>query len=197
MAMQKYDAIFLMGPQGSGKGTQAKILAEKLGFFHWDMGGILRSERDRVLSDGKKVGEIIDAGIYLTDAQLLEVVQEKLKDIPENQGILFDAIPRRLGQAEFIINWLHGHGRNSLATIFLGLPREESLKRLALRAQLEKRADDTPEAIALRLKQYEEATLPILGFMKTHTDFIELDGSPAIPEVTKEIDQALGLVAAQ
>ncbi len=191
--MPRYDAIFLMGPQGSGKGTQAKLLAEKLGFFHWEMGGILRSERERVLSDGKKVGDIIDAGIYLTDEQLLEVVREKLGTIPPAQGIIFDALPRRMGQAKFVIDWLHAQGKKELVTIFLALSREESLKRLALRAEIEKRADDTPEKIELRLKQYEEATLPILDYMKEQTRFIELDGQPAIPEVARAIFRSLGL----
>lgn len=193
--MQKYDAIFMMGPQGSGKGTQAKILAEKLGFFHWEMGGILRGMKEHKFANGETVGGIMERGNYLSDEQLLEIIPERLAQIPPEQGIIFDALPRRIGQAEFIMDWLHSHNKNSLLTIMLALPREESFKRLSLRAQIEKRADDTPEAIESRLRLYEEATLPILDYMKEHTEYIELDGKPSIPEVTKEIDQALGLNA--
>jgi adenylate kinase len=191
--MNHYDAVFLMGPQGSGKGTQAKILTEKLGFFYWEMGGILRGMKEYRLPDGETVGSIVDKGIYLSDEQILEIVKAKLPQIPAEQGIIFDGIPRRLGQAEFLINWLHDHKRQSLATIFLSLPREKSLERLRRRAEIEKRVDDTPQAIELRLRQYEETTLPILDYMREHTRFIELDGRPPIPEVTQELFKVLEL----
>ncbi len=191
--MKQIDAIFIMGPQGSGKGTQARLLAEKLGFFFWEMGGILRANHDFILSNGQKVGDIIDKGGYLTDPQLIEILKLKLPEIPEGKGIIFDAIPRRIGQAEFILNWLNEKGRKNLVTIFLDLPLDESLKRLLHRAETEKRVDDTPDAIQSRLKLYKEVTLPILDYMRANTEFIEIDGRPLIPEVTKEIDKAIGL----
>ena len=78
--MKKIDAIFILGPQGSGKGTQGRLLAEKLGFFFWEMGGVLRANRDFVLADGEKVGEILDRGAYLSDAQLFEILNLKPPD---------------------------------------------------------------------------------------------------------------------
>ena len=191
--MPKYDAIFVMGPQGSGKGTQAKMLAEKLGFFHWEMGGVLRQERDHRFADGQTVGGIIDSGTLLPDDKLLEVFKKRMGQIPAGQGVIFDGIPRRIGQAQFLINWLHSQGKQNLVTIFLFLPREESLKRLSLRAQIENRADDTLEAMESRLREHNQATVPILGYMKENTKFIELDGQPSIPEVTKEVERALGM----
>ena len=183
----------MLGPQGSGKGTQACLLAKKMGFFFWDMGAILRANRDFMLANGEKVYEITDSGRYLSDPQLLEILNFKLPDIPEGKGIIFDGVPRRIGQAEFILKWLAERDKKNLVTIFLSLPREESLRRLLLRAKIEKRLDDTPTAIQSRLKLYEEATLPIIDYMKTHTEFIEIDGQPSIFEVTKEIDKAIGL----
>ncbi len=191
--MKQIDAIFIMGPQGSGKGTQARLLADKLGFFFWEMGGILRANHDFILSNGQKVGDIIDKGGYLTDSQLIEILKLKLPEIPEGKGIIFDAIPRRIGQAEFILNWLKEKNRENLVTIFLDLPLDESLKRLLHRAETEKRVDDTPDAIQSRLKLYKEVTLPILDYMRANTKFIEIDGRLSIPEVTKEIDKAIGL----
>ena len=99
--MKQIDAIFMLGPQGSGKGTQARLLAEKMGFFFWEMGAILRANRDFVLANGEKVGDIMDRGDYLSDAQLLEILKLKLKDIPESKGIIFDGVPRRIGHAKF------------------------------------------------------------------------------------------------
>ena len=191
--MKKIDAIFIMGPQGSGKGTQARLLAEKTGFFFWEMGGILRANKDFILENGEKVGDIIDRGGYLSDPQLIEVLKLKLPEIPSDKGIIFDAIPRRIGQAEFILNWLAQRGSKNLVTIFLDLSLEESLKRLMLRAETEKRVDDTPEAIQSRLKLYKEVTLPILDYMRANTEFIEIDARPSITEVAKEIDKAIGL----
>ena len=185
--------IFIIGPQGSGKGTQAEVLAKRLGFFYWSMGGILREERNFPLSNGQTVAEIIDRGKLLEDSELLEVFRARMATIPAGQGIIFEGIPRRIGQAEFIFDFLASSGRTGYATVFLDLPREDSLKRLIRRAEIEKRADDTPEAMEFRLKQYEEATVPVLDYLKQHTTFFTIDGRPAIPEVTKEIFDALGL----
>ncbi|OGZ01918.1 MAG: hypothetical protein A2946_02680 [Candidatus Liptonbacteria bacterium RIFCSPLOWO2_01_FULL_53_13] len=189
----KTDIIFIVGPQGSGKGTQAKLLAEKLGFFWWDMGQVLREERDWKLKDSMTVGEIIDKGILLSDEQVLEVFKARMAKLPPGKGVIFDGIPRRVGQADYLFDFLKKQGKDDFITLYVSLPREESMKRLLRRAAIEMRSDDTPEGIELRLKQYEDATLPVLEYLKAHTKFIQIDGTPAIPEVTREIEKALEL----
>ncbi len=183
----------MMGPQGTGKGTQAKVLAEQLNFFHWDMGAVLRENLDWKFPDGKTVGEIINDGTLLSDDRLLHIFKAKLNLLPADQGIIFDGIPRRLGQAQFLLDFLRSQGRGKLATIFIDIPREESLKRLLLRAEKEGRTDDTREAIEFRLEQYAKETLPTVEFLKQNSDYYEIDGRPAIPEVTRQIFVALGL----
>jgi adenylate kinase len=187
------NTIFFIGPQGSGKGTQARKLAQRLGFFYWEMGGILREVAAGDTEVGKKVKSLIDSGTLLQDSDLYEVVKMRLISLPKSQGVIFDGIPRRLGQAEFLFNYLLGQGRKDFATLYVSLPREESIKRLLLRAEKEKRADDTMEKIEFRLQQYNNDTVPVLEYLKGKTEFFEIDGTPDIETVSQNINQALGL----
>ena len=187
------NTIFFIGPQGSGKGTQAKLLAKKLYFFYWEMGGILRE----IAKDGSELGDqvkgLIEAGILLEDTLLLEVVKKRLSLIPLEQGVIFDGIPRRLGQAEFLLGYLNKIGRTNFVTLFIDLPKSESLARLLKRADVEKRADDTKEKIEFRLEQYYAETLPVVDFLKIQTKTFTIDGTPSVEEVTKEINKQLGI----
>lgn len=189
----KLNTIFFIGPQGSGKGTQAKILAKKIDFFYWEMGGILRQVAQETSDLGTRVKKLIDSGVLLNDDQLYEVVDARLGQIPVHQGVIFDGIPRRVGQAEHLMDFLKRQGRQDFVTLFVNLPREESLARLLKRAEIEKRADDTREKIEFRLKQYEEDTLPVLDFLKQQSTFIEIDGQPSVEDVTKKINESLSL----
>lgn len=187
------NTIFFIGPQGSGKGTQARVLAENLGFFYWEMGGILREVAKDGSELGNKIKKLIDEGILLSDELLLEVVKKRLPLIPIEQGVIFDGIPRRIGQAEFLLGNLQHLGRHDFTTLFIDVPKEESLKRLSLRAKKEGRADDTPEKIELRLKQYYEDTLPVIDYLKKQSNFVEINGAQTVADVTKNINKALGL----
>jgi len=190
-----YDAIFVLGPQGSGKGTQAKMLADKLGFFFWDTGAILRKNAEVVTSSGECTGDILKTGRLFTDGELLSVVARELESLPREKGIVFDGIPRRVGQAEFLIGLLESRGKARFATVFLDIPKEESLKRLLLRAEKEGRSDDTRAAIERRLADYESNTVPMLGMLRVRTDFFTIDGKPSAGDVEKNVWRALGIAA--
>lgn len=187
------NTIFFIGPQGSGKGTQAKLLSKHLDFFYWEMGGILREVAAGGSVLGISIKKQIDSGILLSDQDLYLVVKQRLSEIPITQGVIFDGIPRRLGQAEFLLGYLKEQGRTDFTTLYVSLPHEESLSRLLKRAEIEKRADDTKEKIEFRLKQYEQETVPVLDFLKTNSNFFEIDGRPAVDVVAAEIRKALAL----
>lgn len=188
-----FNAIFFIGPQGSGKGTQAKLLAKRLGFFYWEMGGILREVAASGTILGLKIKQLIDSGVLLSDEDLYQVVKLRLNEIPLTKGVIFDGIPRRLGQAEFLIDYLKNSGRNNFLTLHVNLPPEESVKRLLKRAEVEKRADDTLEKINFRLKQYNEETIPVLDFLKKQGQFFDINGTPEVIEVTHSINKILGI----
>ncbi len=191
--MEKLDAIFLIGPQGSGKGTQAKFLAEKLKFFYWEMGGILREMAKTETDLGKKIKSLIDKGQLLSDEELFEVVDKKLKSLPAGQGVIFDGIPRSTPQAEKLLEFLKQQGRKNFVTLYISLPESESLARLLKRAEIEKRADDAEDKIKYRLDQYKNRTLPVLEHLKANTVFYEIDGTPSIETVRQAINHSLGL----
>lgn len=185
------DAVFLIGPQGSGKGTQARILAEKHNLFYWEMGGVLRQLATEQTPLGQEVNELINSGVLLTDDLLLSVFRDRMSAIPSDKGVIFDGVPRRIGQAQFVMSFLKEQGRSKFATLFIDLPKEESLNRLLLRAEKEGRKDDTKEAIEYRLQQYEEDTVPVLDFLRPITDFMTINGNQSIENVTSDIEQAL------
>jgi adenylate kinase len=191
--MSHYDAIFMFGPQGAGKGTQTKLLADKLGFFVWDTGRELRNHPDMATSSGQKVGDILASGRLFSDEELLSVIGPLITAIPAEQGVIFDGIPRRRAQGEFLLDFLRQQGRQKLATIALQLSDEEALQRLLLRGRTEGRSDDTEEAIKYRLEQYHAETEPILEFMKANTEYFAVDGAPAVEAVAQSIEKALSL----
>lgn len=187
-----YNIIFIAGPQGSGKGTQGKRLADKLGFLFWEMGGTLRS----ILASGSSLARkisAIDQGTLLSDELIIEVLKDQLPLIPHEQGIVFDGVPRRLGQGQFLVEYWKEHGMDVMATIFIDVPREECIRRLLLRAQHESRVDDTPEAIARRFRDYDETIKPAMDYLREHTMFITIDGTPAPDEIAANINKALGI----
>lgn len=194
MEIPKYDAIFLIGPQGSGKGTQGKMLAEKLGYFYWEMGGILREEAKKDTPFGRKIKSLIDAGHLLEDEELERVMQSELPEVIKHKRIVFDGVPRRVGQGIYLAHYLQRNGFTSFATIHLRVPHEESIKRLLLRAHHEFREDDTPEKIKFRLELYEQETVPVLKFLEGIGEMYHIDGVGTVEEIRGRINRALGVI---
>jgi adenylate kinase len=187
------DAIFFIGPQGSGKGTQARNLASRLNFFYWEMGGILREEAAKGTPLGLEIAKTINNGYLVNDEHLYPVIEDFWSKIKPGQAIIFDGLPRRVNQAEWLLARLKKEGRNKFATVWIDVPREESIKRLLDRAHHEFRQDDTRELIEKRLDLYDEHTAPVLDYLKQHSEFLRIQGQGSIEEVRANINQALGL----
>src|SRR5271167_3620790 len=113
-----FQVIFIAGPQGSGKGTQGKKLADKLDFLFWGMGHILREIEKEDTPLGRRIS-VMNDGTLLSDELIIEVLKDRLPAIPHDQGVIFDGVPRTLGQAEFLIPFLREQSRMQMATVFL------------------------------------------------------------------------------
>ena len=188
-----YDAIFMIGPQGSGKGTQGKILAQKINFFYWEMGGILREEAKKDTPFGRKVKELIDAGHLLDDEELHRVMATELPEVIKHKRILFDGVPRTVPQGVHLIHYLQQNGFTKFGAVVIDVPKAESVKRLLERAHHEFRTDDTPEKIEFRLDLYEKQTLPVIKFMQGIGEVHTVDGVGTIEEITQRIDNTLNI----
>jgi adenylate kinase len=188
MDLPKYDAIFMIGPQGSGKGTQGKALAKKLGYFYWEMGGILREEAKKSTPFGIKVKKLIDEGQLLDDEELFRVLQTELPEVIKHKRLLFDGVPRTVPQAVHLIHYLQQNGYTEFGAINIDVPRDESVKRLLERAHHEFREDDTPDKINLRLDLYDKSTRPVLKFMQGIGELHTIDGVGSIQQITDRID---------
>jgi adenylate kinase len=184
-------AIILLGPQGSGKGTQGRLMSKKYGFYYFEMGQILRDETKKDTPLAKEIASYVDNGLYLPDSTLIKMVSEHLDDIPKNKSVIFDGVPRKATQADYLIKYLNDQHFTKKLTIYIDIPHSETFARLLKRAEIEGRKDDTKEKIFLRLKQNEKETLPILDDLKKITIFNEIDGNKSIDDVEKEIDKII------
>lgn len=184
-------AIILLGPQGSGKGTQGRLLAKRYNMYYFEMGQILRDETKKKTPLAQEISSYIDNGLYLPDATLIEMVKEHLGDIPQRKSVIFDSISRTARQSDFLIEYIRQNNFDRIITIYLDIPEAETFTRLTLRSRLEGRKDDTRDKIALRLKQNNDQTLPILADLKKVSDFHKMDGNKSIQEVKAEINKVI------
>jgi len=183
--------LLIVGPQGSGKGTQGVRIAEAFGVPVVSTGDVFRANVAGGTELGVQVKEIIDSGNLVPDELTSAVVRDRLSKDDAADGFLLDGYPRNLGQVLHLDEFLEGRDEALDAVIALVVPREESIERLSKRASEQGRADDTEEVIAQRLAIYESETAPILGVYGTRGIVDEIDGVGSLDEVTARIFAAL------
>ncbi|WP_433584696.1 adenylate kinase [Microbacterium hydrocarbonoxydans] len=183
--------LLIVGPQGSGKGTQGVRIAESFGIPVVSTGDIFRANIKEGTELGQQVTAILDAGDLVPDELTSAIVRDRLSQDDAAAGFLLDGYPRNTHQAEHLDEFLAGRGESLDAVILLDVPREESISRLALRATEQGRTDDTPEAIAHRLDIYEHETAPILSVYGPRGIVDTIDGVGTLDEITERIFAAL------
>lgn len=183
--------LLIVGPQGSGKGTQGARIAEAFGIPVVSTGDVFRANVAEGTELGVQVREIIDAGHLVPDELTSAVVRDRLSKEDAADGFLLDGYPRNLSQVVHLDEFLEGRDEHLDAVLALIVPRKVSMERLGKRAGEQSRADDTDEAIAKRLAIYESETAPILGVYGTRGIVDEIDGVGTLDEVTERIFAAL------
>lgn len=200
--------IMILGPQGSGKGTQAKLLADKFSLYYFESGRFLR----RLAKQNQRIDETINKkGRLIPDEEMFEYVKEELEEnAPEADGIILDGYPRSIKQHKLLTNWLGGKGKDIDYAIFLDISEKETIRRLSARRidkktgriynlitnpppadiskkDLEQRPDDREDAIKVRLEQYREQTEPLINLLRKKGILMEIDGERPIETIFEDI----------
>ncbi|HEX4579514.1 MAG TPA: adenylate kinase [Candidatus Dormibacteraeota bacterium] len=178
----------LFGPPGSGKGTQAAIISERFGLPHISTGQMLRDEVDAGTELGREVGPIMATGGLVPDQTMVRVIEHRLAQPDARDGVLLDGFPRTVPQARELDEMLERTGREIGVVLFFDVPETELVRRIAHRAELDHRADDTPEAFIERMREYEAKTAPVIGYYEGRGTRVEyVNGNAPIDAVTDSI----------
>ena len=156
--------IVLLGPPGSGKGTQAELLVEKLKLPHISTGELLRSAAKAGTELGQKAKMIIDRGELVSDEIMLGLITERLSRDDVESGFILDGYPRNLNQAKALDEILERQGQSMVEVIHIDLDDELVVQRIAGRAAQEHRSDDVEEVVRNRLRIYTEQTAPVVDY---------------------------------
>jgi adenylate kinase len=183
--------VLLFGPQGSGKGTQAKRIAAEYGIPHVSTGDMFRDAIARQTPLGRQVKPILDAGELVPDALTVGLIRERLSEDDAREGFVLDGFPRNLAQAEALDELLVELDRPLTVVLEFLISDELCIERLLGRAAEEGRADDTPEAIARRLEIYHRETEPLSGHYLSTGKLVGVHADRSIAAAWAEIQQAL------
>jgi len=181
--------IVLLGPPGAGKGTQAQLLAQRVGVPAISTGDMLRAAVAAGSELGRRVDGVMASGGLVDDALMAEVVRERLAQPDAARGYLLDGYPRTLPQAETLSGILGDAGQALDAVLLIDVPEDELVRRSLLRG----RGDDTEEVIRQRQRVYREKTEPLIGYYRERGLLREIDGNVSVEEVTSRMYTALGV----
>ncbi len=185
------NTVLLFGRPGSGKGTQAKVLSEKLGWTHFSTGNRFKELRDGDGALSERVRAIYDAGQLMPDWFATYLLQDTFFNLGPEQGIVCEGYPRSTTQAQIfddIATWLD----RPYVVLDLAVSEDETIRRQMERAQVEHRPDSaTREQIEARLATYREHTEPVLDFFREKGALVSIDGELSPQGVAQAISEAL------
>lgn len=205
--------ILLMGPQGSGKGTQARLLVEKFGFYYFESGGFLRE----IAEKNEKVRVMLSGGSFVPDEEMVSYVTAYLDEKGIYDNILFDGFPRSIVQYDFLKSWLKQKNVSLNLALILEINEDETIRRLSARRSdpktgkiynlitdlppadidrnlLVQRDDDKPEAIKKRLGWYKEQVIPLIVELKKEIKVVEINGERPIEEIQTDLVKCINSI---
>ena len=183
----------ILGPPGSGKGTQAKRLAKEKNLFYFGTGDLMRQEAETGTAMGlvfRKVWER-GQGELIADELVQRFVGEKLEATDLSQGLVLDGYPRTMEQAEYLEEIFKKKKIDNLLVINLVVSTESLIKRMLKRRVDENRVEDRPEVLRKRIEVYQKQTAPLIEYYQKKGLLINIDGEPTIEEVWEEIKKVL------
>jgi adenylate kinase len=184
--------ILLLGAPGSGKGTQGRILAERLGLPKITTGDILRAAVKAGTPLGREAQRHMDRGRLVPDQVILGLIQEELAKPEARAGAVLDGFPRTAAQAALVDRVLAERGQRLTHVLLLDVPEEELVRRLLARAGAEGRSDDTPEAIKTRLQVYQRDTAPLVAYYAGRGIVHRVPGLGPVENIATEIKRIVG-----
>ena len=186
--------ILLLGPQGSGKGTQARRIRETYGVPVISTGDMIREMKELPTPLGRELKEVYDRGDLVDDGLMIRLIGDRLSRGDTVPGFVLDGFPRTMVQAEALDELLRELGRRIDVVFDFQIPdRLQLLERMLKRADLENRSDDTPEAIDRRLEAYDRETAPLVEWYRTrYGNVVGIHADRTVDEVFDEIQQGLG-----
>lgn len=211
--------IIILGPQGSGKGTQANLLVQKKDLFHLETGKILRNEMAAKTVLGQEAASFVNQGKLVSDEIIVKILSQNLNEENFKKGILFDGFPRSLAQAELLVQELAKYQAVINKVIFLNISLSEGVRRISARRfcpscgrnynlvtlppkngevcdncgiQLVAREDENEEAIKQRLDAYQKETAPLIDYYRQKNLLLEINGERPIDVIHQEILEKLG-----
>ncbi len=191
--------LLLLGPQGSGKGTQAKLISRTYGIPQIATGDMIREMKELDTLLGRELKEIYDRGELVGDELMIRLIESRLDRGDTLPGFVLDGFPRTMAQAEALDVLLLRLGRR-LDVVFefqIG-DRQTLIERMLKRAAEEGRSDDTPEAIQRRLDLYDEQTAPLVEYYRsTRSNVVGIHADRPVEDVFAEIQRAVDQVAAR
>lgn len=209
--------VIILGPQGSGKGTQAELLASRHGLDHVEIGAALRklTRQRQQTAFTRKVARFINRGRLIPTHDLMEIIRHILKGIPRTRGIVFDGTPRKGIEARLLLQLLAAQRRRVTHLFYVHISKRESVRRLSQRwvclacghsvtfakgakragsvcprcgGTLAQREDDKPAAIAKRLALYQKLTRPVVTLFESSPYFYRIDGEQPVARVAHDVE---------
>ncbi|MGU3435763.1 adenylate kinase [Actinomycetes bacterium M1A6_2h] len=179
--------LVLLGPPGAGKGTQAKLLSEKLGIPHVSTGDLFRANIGESTPLGIEAKKYLDAGDLVPSELTVDMVRSRVSEPDATGGFILDGFPRSVGQADSLTEILAEMDQKLDAVVSFVIDEDVVVERMLARG----REDDTEDVIRNRMKVYRDETAPLLNYYKDHGRLVTIDAEGDVDEVNRTVLDAI------